>query len=316
VTHSLSLRNVLVTGGKGFIGRSLVGALRRRGVATWTISRWPSGDPDGAREIALGEDGWDGSGLDRALETVAPDCIVHLAGSAKGSAAELAAVNVGLMQSLLDALRRTGLRPRLVVAGSAAEYGAAIRDGEPVRETAVCAPLSVYGATKLAQTRAALAFAESTGASALVARIFNPIGPGMPAHLALPDFARQIWAMPEGGGTLRVGDIDVRRDMIDVAHVATLLGALADDPHACGVVNLCSGRAVRLGDLVEMLIERSGRKVVIEIDRSRLRGNEPRTIVGSVDRLARLGHPPPPTDFPAVIARVCRSTEESRAQAS
>ena len=288
-------------------------ALERRGVDAWTISRRPSGDHRALKEIALEEGAWDSPALERVLEDVAPDCIVHLAGKSKAPPAELAAVHLGLIRRLLDALQRAGLGPRLVVAGSAAEYGNAIRDGEAVCETAVCAPLSAYGETKLAQTRAVLAYADATGTSALVARIFNPIGPGMPAHLAISDFANQIWAMPESGGTLRVGDIEVRRDMIDVEHVATLLCALAEDSRACGIVNLCSGSAHRLRDLVELLIEGSGRKIDIEIDRTRLRGNEPRTIIGSVDLLAKLGLPPPPTDFPAVIARVCRSMDESRA---
>ena len=115
--------------------------------------------------------------LGSIIEHVRPDCIFHLAGRARGTPAELTHANVGLMQSLLRALRRTKLRPRLIVAGSAAEYGAAIRDGEPIRETAICAPLSAYGASKHAQTRAALAYADATGTSVLVARDLQPSWP-------------------------------------------------------------------------------------------------------------------------------------------
>jgi hypothetical protein len=81
-------------------------------------------------------------------------------------------------------------------------------------------------------------------------------------------------------------------------------------------VNLCSGQGQLLRELVEMLIQGSGRKIDIEVDWARVRGNEPRTIIGSTDLLAKLGCPPPPTDFPAVIARVCRGIEESRALVS
>jgi GDP-4-dehydro-6-deoxy-D-mannose reductase len=63
----------------------------------------------------------------------------------------------------------------------------------------------------------------------LVARIFNALGPNMPIHLAIGDFACQIAAMPRSRGTLRVGNIDVRRDMIDVEHIGTLLWQLAKD---------------------------------------------------------------------------------------
>jgi GDP-4-dehydro-6-deoxy-D-mannose reductase len=204
----------------------------------------------------------------------------------------------------------------LIIAGSAAEYGGAIRDGVPIRESAVCAPLSPYGASKQAQTRAALNYADATGTPVLLARIFNPLGPNMPTHLAIADFANQIACMPRERGTLHVGNIDVRRDMIDVEHVATLLCQLAANPDALGVVNVCSGQAPVLRELVEMLICGCGRKIDIEIDWSRVRGNEPRAIIGSTELLARLGCPPPRTDFPALIARICRSMKESAASAS
>jgi GDP-4-dehydro-6-deoxy-D-mannose reductase len=197
----------------------------------------------------------------------------------------------------------------LVIAGSAAEYGSAIRDREPIRETAICAPVSPYGASKQVQTRLALAHADATGAPVLVTRIFNPLGPDMPCHLAIADFARQIASTPSGCGTLRVGNLYVRRDMIDVEHVATLLCQLAANPRARGVVNVCSGQAPPLHLLVQMLIRSCGRKIDIEIDRSRVRANELHTIIGSTDLLTELDCPPPPTNFPAVIARIWQSME-------
>jgi GDP-4-dehydro-6-deoxy-D-mannose reductase len=310
------MRSAVVTGGQGFIGRHLVQALRRRGIDVRTLGRRPSADATDSTHITLNEAAWDSTALDRILEEAAPECVFHLAGKTRGTPAELTRANVDVTHSLLRALRRTALRPRLVVAGSAAEYGSAIRDDDAIRETAVCAPMSAYGISKQAQTHAALAHADLTGTSVLVARIFNPLGENMPTHFAIGDFANQISSAPRCGGTLRVGNIDVRRDMIDVQHVATLLCELAENREASGIVNLCSGQATLLRHVVEMLIEVCGRKIDIEVDWARVRGNEPRTIVGSCDLLTRLGCPVPPTDFRAVIARVWWGVEQSRARSA
>jgi GDP-4-dehydro-6-deoxy-D-mannose reductase len=301
------MRSAVVTGGTGFIGHSLVTVLRGQGVDVRTLGRSWSTD---ASHVVLQETAWKSSALDHILEDSQPDCIFHLAGRSRGTQDELTNANIVLMQNLLDALDRTGLRPRLVVAGSAAEYGGAITDGVPVCETAACAPQSPYGLSKRAQTEAALSYANSAGGSVLVARIFNPIGPDMPRHLALGDFVSQIVSMQGSRQVLRVGNIDVRRDMIDVEHAATVLWQLAVNPDAQGIVNVCSGQAPLLRDLVEMLIEGSGQDIDIEIDWSRVRGNEPRCIVGSTDLLARLGCLPVATDFPAVMERICQGLKQ------
>jgi GDP-4-dehydro-6-deoxy-D-mannose reductase len=304
------MRRAIVTGAQGFIGRSLVKALRRNGVNVTTLGGRQSPEPT---HLVLEEGSWETLALQRIVDDIGPDCIFHLVGAARGTASELTRINVGLTQALLQALRRTSLQPLLVIAGSAAEYGSAIIDGEPIRETAVCAPLSAYGVSKHTQTREALSYADATGKPVLVARIFNPIGPGMPPHLVIGDFARQLAAIERRRGTLRVGNLDVRRDMIDVDHISALLFGLAANPDARGVVNVCGGQAPLLRDLVEMLIAVCGREIDIEVDQARMRASEPHTIIGSTDLLTKLGCPPPATNFPAVIARVWHEMEASKA---
>jgi GDP-4-dehydro-6-deoxy-D-mannose reductase len=307
------MHSAIVTGGQGFIGRNLVHELRRRGIRTTTVGRRASDD---ISHFVLDDGSWASSALDRVLEEARPNYIFHLAGTARGTPDELSHANSGMAQALFQSLRRTRLRPRIVVAGSAAEYGSAIKDGEPVCETAICSPLSAYGVSKYAQTRAALAHAEETGTPLIVARIFNALGPNMPSHLALGDFVNQIASMRTGIGTLYVGNIDVRRDMIDVERIATVLCDLADNSEAGGIVNVCSGEAPLLRELVEKMISFSGRDVKIEIDWNRVRGNEVRTILGSTDLLAKLGCPPSITDFSAVVARICRFADLGATQRS
>ena len=172
------------------------------------------------------------------------------------------------------------------------------------------------GASKLAQTQAALEFGEATGTQVLVARIFNPIGPGMPHHLALGEFARQIAAFRGEPGVLRTGNLDVWRDFIDVREVARALRILAANPEARGIVNVCTGRATSLRELVEMLIRVSETDVATLPEASRLRTGERSVVIGSADRLAHLGAAPPARDLKPVVASLWYKTEAQWAGAA
>ncbi len=300
------VRRALVTGAPGFLGRHLVRELERHGTRVTGLARhgW-SGSP----HVAMGDAPWEPRRLAEIIEDAEPDVVFHLAGGAVGSAAQLEAMNVGLARSVMEALGLAQARPLLVCCGSAAEYGSGVTDGAATPETAACAPLSAYGASKLAQTRAALAFGEAGGARVLVARIFNPIGPGMPPHLALGEFARQIAAMPPHGGLLRTGNLEVARDFIDVELVARAFRLLAQHADAGGVVNVCSGQATRLAQLVDMLIAASGKLVRPELALERVRKGELTAMFGDPGLLWRLTGRLEETDYPAVTARIWQDAE-------
>lgn len=307
-------RRALVTGAAGFLGRHLVRELERHGTRVTGLARHGGA---GSSYIAMGDAPWEPRRLAGIIEDAEPDVVFHLAGGAAGTAAQLEAMNVRLARSVMEALGFVQARPLLVCCGSAAEYGSAVTDGAPTPETLACAPLSAYGASKLAQTRMALAFGEATGARVLVARIFNPIGPGMPPGLALSEFARQIAALPPQGGILWAGNLEVARDFIDIELVARALRLLAQHPDAGGVVNVCSGQATRLARLVEMLIAASGKGVRPELDPKRMREGELRAMFGDPGLLWRLTGRLEETDYPAVMARLwqdaaARAAGESR----
>jgi GDP-4-dehydro-6-deoxy-D-mannose reductase len=299
------VRRAIVTGADGFLGCHLVRVLQRRGVAVTALTRRSRPGPS---TIAMGDAPWCPSRLAEIVEATEPDVVFHLVGGAVGSKADLEQSNLGVTTVVMRALREAQTRPLLVCCGSAAEYGTAVVDGVAARETDVCAPAGPYGASKLAQTRAALEFSEATRTPVLVARIFNPIGPGMPSYLAIGDFARQIASLPSRG-VLRTGNLHVYRDFLDVWHVADALWKLARNPEARGIVNICSGEATQLHGLVRLLIDLSGKNVTVEPATERVRPGELAVVIGSTALLDRLGAAPPRLDHADVMARVWRRAE-------
>ena len=207
----------LVTGGSGFLGRHLLDRLDREPVDVVALGRRPIGDCP--RFVAA--DLLDAEGLARALENVSPSVVFHLAGKTPPADSEsLDRSNRVATLRLLDALRTLGRPVRLVVAGSAAELGPVPVDRLPVGEDYAARPEGDYGRSKLAATEAAVE------AGAVVARVFNPIGPGTPPSQAFGRFAARL-VDGDGPMTLQVGDLSTRRDFIDARDVADALIALA-----------------------------------------------------------------------------------------
>lgn len=290
-------RRALLTGGNGFLGRSIAARLIAEG---WLVARLGrSAAPD-----TLVRPVWDAASFAEVLAATAPDVVFHLAGSAWASpVTAFYETNLMLAARLLDAVASRPVPPAVVLIGSAAEYGFVPTRAQPVSEDFPCAPTAHHGLSKLAQTRLGLAWTEA-GLRVLIARPFNLVGAGMPPRLALPSFAAQIGAAAD---TLAVGNLDVARDFIDVAEAARLIVALAADPARYGpvserpVVNICSGLATPLRPLVEGLIRLAGRPIRIVVDPGRLRPGEMRTLTGDTSRLRDAGLVPKAPDFARLL---------------
>jgi nucleoside-diphosphate-sugar epimerase len=279
----------LVSGSTGFIGRHLTAHLRAHG---WDVAVTPPGGDAADRAERLAA----------ALHDAAPVVVFHMAGLNRADhPAALYQANLVLTAHLLEAAARQPRPPLVILAGSAAEYGSVPPDCVPVCETQRCHPLTDYGIAKYAQTLMAEAYGVA-GLPVVVARLWNPVGPGMPAHFALASFAAQLAAMPPEGGTLRVGNLDVERDFLEVREVARLVVGLAMRQQAIGqVVNICAGRAWRLRALVDDMIRLSGKPVSVAVDPHRVRAGEPAVLCGHAGRLAHLGLAPALPDFDVIL---------------
>lgn len=288
----------LVTGANGFIGAHVLAALPRYGISATTLGRRPA---PGATDNRILVEPIDTATLTAVLRQVSPDIVLHLAGTTDTS--DLAAiyqVNTVYAAMLLEAVARVVPHSRVVLLGSAAEYGPVDEKMLPLHEAMPCRPDGAYGISKLGQSLCGLA-AAAAGGDIVVARLYNAIGAGMPTHLALGSFARQIVAMGPAGGTLRTGDLGVERDFVAATDVADIIIALAIRSDVPGVVDICSGVPTRLRDFVEALIGASEREVALMPDAVSARPTQ-RRHYGAGTRLAAMGLRPPSPDPDAMAA--------------
>lgn len=295
----------LVTGGGGFVGRHMLAALAARGIEAVTLGRGDPAESLPGRALRI-PDLADEAAIAAVMSDLAPDLVFHLAGTAAAEPLEEAyRVNVLFAARLLGAARRLPNPPRMLLAGSAAEYGPMEEAQLPVAEDAACRPVSVYGITKLAQTLHGLAAAAEL--PVVVARLFNVIGGAMPAHLALGAFAAQIRAMPATGGVLRTGPLARERDFVEAEPTAALLLDLLRDARAEGrVVNICSGQPTSLADLTAALVRAAGRPVEIQEAPGRAGNSDMIRHWGSAALLHSWGYRLAPPDADRVAALLLR----------
>ncbi|MFC3124171.1 NAD-dependent epimerase/dehydratase family protein [Pseudoroseomonas globiformis] len=291
---------LLLTGSSGFLGRHVLAAAAAADVEVIRAVR--ANETIEENVLALGPAPWTREVFERALQLSQPDVVVHCAGITHAETTQqFLEANTLPAAAMLDAVAQVAAPPRVILLGSAAEYGFIGADMMPVREDHPCQPRSAYGISKHSQTLLGLAAAER-GLTVLTVRLFNAVGVGMPSGLALSSFARRIARALKDGSVLRTGDMTVARDFIDVAEAAKILVALADCPGwPWPVVNLCSGHAFRLGTLMETMIAATGRPLRTEIDPRLLRPGDMPVLTGSVERLAELGLRPQGPQFDRLI---------------
>ena len=232
-----------------------------------------------------------------ALDASRPDAIVHLAGisylpSADDAPATAWGVNVlGAVTLLAEVARRRHageLDPRLLVAGSAQQYGRHAPGDLPLAETAEQRPLTVYAASKAAQEVAALQAFRADGVPAIATRSFNHSGVGHDAHFLLPALVRRVAGLrAEGTRTLQIGNADTIRDYLHVSDVVDAYLALLERGTPGEAYNVCSGEGVTVRTLTERVLERAGVEAEIVSVPSLQRSVDVPALIGSPEKLAR-----------------------------
>jgi GDP-4-dehydro-6-deoxy-D-mannose reductase len=280
---------ILITGAAGFAGSHLLDLLARDGADVMAWHR-PGGHPprDGARTTWAAVDLLDRRMVADTIRRRPPDAVYHLAGEAHvGRAwedtAATFATNVRGTHFLLEALRDASRAVPMLVPSSALIYQ---QSAEPLTEDHPLVPSSPYGVSKLAQELITCR-ASREGTAARIARAFNHVGPRQSPSFAASGFARQIAEMEAGRREpeLIVGNLEAQREVTDVRDTVRAYRAILERGQTARPYNVCSGKAIVIGDLVERLAARSTVRVRIRVDAARFRPNDQPIIVGDPSRI-------------------------------
>jgi GDP-4-dehydro-6-deoxy-D-mannose reductase len=304
----------VVTGATGFVGRYLTEALREAGYETLAC-----GGPRDADALPI--DLLEISSLRAALELGRPHVVFHLAAATfvpDSLAAPMATylTNVrgtaNVAQAVRDYSGGTGARVRLLFTSSAEVYGRQPPELFPLRESVAPSPANPYAASKAAAEMLLLGEARSFGLDVVIARAFNHIGPGQSDRFAVANFAMQLAQIAAGAPPqLFVGNLDAKRDFLDVRDVVRAYVALARDGASSEIYNVCSGAARSMRDVLRELIIAAHVPVEVRDDPARARPSDVPLSVGDPSKLHAATGWTPQIPFPASIRDIYRAAAKS-----
>jgi GDP-4-dehydro-6-deoxy-D-mannose reductase len=280
----------LITGIDGFVGPYLARELRAH--TPWSLvglGRHPAGEGE---YTPVAADLLDRELVRRVVTEIAPSHIFHLAAqshvptSHQDGGATLHN-NIAAQVNLLDACRELAVPPRILVVGSGEEYGLVRPDEIPICEEQPFRPTNPYAVSKVAQDLLGWQYFHSYRLPVVRVRPFNHLGPGQSDRFVMAAFARQVAEVEAGllPPVVRVGNLDARRDFLDVRDVVRAYRLALTKGTPGEVYNIASGSAIRVGDALDWLLAMATRPIAIELDSTRIRPSDVPVLVADASRL-------------------------------
>lgn len=294
---------ILITGGTGFAGSHLVelliaqnaGEVHVTQFSSHTLPEIPAFSQVTAHTVNL----TNRAATTALVQEVKPTQIYHLAsfayvGKSFNTGSEVLQNNIQLQVTLLDAIKLHAPDARILIIGSAEEYGMSSNDSEiPIREDHPFRPVNPYAVSKITQDMLAYAYFQSYDMKIVRVRPFNHIGERQSEDFAIPAFARQIVAIERGEQQhLQVGNLSGIRDFTDVKDMAKAYVLLMEKGVVGEVYNVGSGVGISMQTVVEKLQSLANAPVQLESDQSRLRPLDIPVIVANNDKVRLLGWQP------------------------
>jgi nucleoside-diphosphate-sugar epimerase len=239
------MKTVLVTGASGALGQAVI--VRLQEIGQYHVNT-TSRNSDNEKSLAL--DVCDTEQFAEVITRIKPDLLLHLAATFVNDFNQAYAVNVEATRHLLEAVKKSGLNTRILLVGSAAEYGMVKPEENPIREDRFLHPVSNYGLSKAWQTQLA-GFYACQGLNVVVARVFNLNGKGLSERLFIGRLQKQIEEVLLGKkSVIEIGSLSATRDYISTDEAAEQILAVAEHGDSGQVYHVASGIPVTMRELL------------------------------------------------------------------
>jgi len=286
----LKNKEILVTGGCGFIGSEIVKQLSLLGANVTIIDNLSSGKEKYIQDLSnvklITADLLD----DHAIESVVKDKEYVINNAALPFIPDsyympkkFFDVNVNATISLALAVIKEKKAKRFVHISSSEIYGTARYT--PMDENHQTTPQSTYAVSKLAGERVVFTMHKEHNLPAVIIRPFNSFGPNITQPYIIPEIIRQM----EKNDVIKLGNLNAKRDLTYVTDTARgIILSLVKEGVIGEVINIGSQRSFSIRELVSLISEIMDKKVSVEVDPSRFRPYDVDTLICNYERATKL----------------------------
>jgi GDP-4-dehydro-6-deoxy-D-mannose reductase len=239
------MKTVLVTGASGALGHAVIAYLRDTGKYR-VIATSRHGDNENIFSLDVSNT----EQISAAINRTKPNLLLNLAATFINDFDEAYAVNVDAPRHLLDTVKKSGLNIRVLLVGSAAEYGAIRPEENPIKEDHALNPVSIYGLSKAWQTQLA-GFYASQGMDIVVARVFNLNGGRLSERLFIGRLQKQIDDVLAGRkSVIELGPLSASRDYLTLNEAAEQITAIIEHGTSGQIYHVASGIPITMRKLL------------------------------------------------------------------
>lgn len=292
---------VLVTGGTGMVGSHFMNSYKQDGAEVYGIARNSASSRLAAVQDSsiLRCDIMERDALMKLFRELKPDVIVHMAAQAfNGDSwnSEYVTHNTNYIGTLnvLYCARELDYDVKVLLACSSAEYGNITPEDCPLVEDRLLTPWTPYGVSKVGVEMLGRQYFLNFGLKVFLPRMFIHVGTGHPPATAIQNFARQLALIKKGvlEPEIHVGNLTSARDFIDVRDGVSAMRILLEKGNPGEPVNICTGKAYKIQEILDMLVEISGTNAKVISDPKLFRVADEPLLLGDDSKIKALGFVP------------------------
>lgn len=236
--------------------------------------------------------------IEKVLSEIQPGIIFHFASyvsvfSSFKNPLPTFQTNIIGTANLLEGVKKIVPKAKVLIPGSAEEYGKVSEDKMPIKEDYPLNPVNPYAISKKVQEEIGLYYFKTFGLNIYFTRTFHYTGPRQPLGFVCSDFAKQVVDAENGKiKSIKVGNLEVKRDFTDIRDVVNAYWRVINKGKTGEVYNVCSGKSIKIQEILEKLIKFSGKDVSVKIDKNKLRPSDIPDFVGDNQKLRSIGWAP------------------------